>query len=241
MITDFFEKAVPTNHFIWVFTLPLILYIIGIAYLIGWMSTKKHIRVAYTRKTFHLCIFTMAAALQLIFGLGAVVWFGILVSCSVIFAVWKGDNFPFYEAMARQSDAPKRSLFIVVPLITTALGGVISNIFFGQFASIGYLVGGFGDAIGEPVGARWGKHRYNVLSIGGIKATRSYEGSTAVWIISFICAVLGIYLLKDTWLLLPALLIASTATLAEAISSHGLDNLTIQVVASGAAYYFFTI
>jgi len=25
---------------------------------------------------------------------------------------------------------------------------------------VGYLVGGLGDAAGEPVGTRWGKHRY---------------------------------------------------------------------------------
>ncbi len=241
MIIDFLEKAAPSTYFIGLFTLPLIIYIVGAASLVGWMATKKSIRVAYTRKTFHLCIFTMAAVLQLTFGLGAVVWFGVLTAFAVVYAVWKGDNFPFYEAMARQSDAPKRSLFILVPLITTALGGVISNIFFGQFASIGYLVGGFGDAIGEPVGARWGKHRYNVLSIGGIKATRSYEGSAAVWLISLICATLGIYLLESDWLIVPALLTATTATCAEAISSHGLDNLTIQVAASGTAYLYFTI
>src|SRR4029434_8658254 len=106
---------------------------------------------------FHLCIVTMPAVLQLAGGLAAVMLFGGIVSLVVLYAVLRGDGFPFYEALARPTDAPQRTLFILVPLLMTALGGILANLFFGAFAIIGYLVGGWGDAGGDPVGHAFGR------------------------------------------------------------------------------------
>ena len=76
--------------------------------------------------------------------------------------------------------ATGRTLFILVPMLMTALGGVVSNVLFPGWAFVGYMVCGWGDAAGEPVGTRWGRHRYAVPSMAGIPATRSLEGSAAV-------------------------------------------------------------
>ena len=51
-------------------------------------------------------------------------------------AVWRSEGFPFYEAIARPSDAPQRTLFVLVPLATTAVGGVASNLLFGSAREI---------------------------------------------------------------------------------------------------------
>jgi phytol kinase len=156
----------------------------------------------------------------------------------VLCAVLKGDHFSFYEVMARESDRPHRTLFILIPLVTTALGGVLSNLFFLKFAFIGYLVGGWGDAVGEPVGSRWGKHRYQVPSLLGVKATRSLEGSGAVAVVSIVVAFLGLYFigypLPDC--IKTAVVCGLGGAAIEAFSNHGLDNLTMQVTAAGLAY-----
>lgn len=203
------------------------------------MRVQRQWRVGYTRKLFHFFIFTAAGVLQLRWGLPVVVVFGTAISLLVLWGVYKGTKSAFYQALARPSDAPQESLFILIPLVTTAAGGVLANLFFGSWAAIGYLVGGWGDAIGEPVGSRWGRHRYKVPSMAGVAATRSLEGSASVFAVSTLVAFLGLQAqgLLHADALLYALLIAAAATAVEAISTHGLDNLTIQLAAAGMAYW----
>lgn len=238
-ITHFIESAWPSPA-LWLYLFPAaLLYGAAIAVLSGWLRVKKNWRVGYTRKFFHFCIFTAAGVLQLLLGLPVVVVFGSAISLLVLWATWKGPANPFYQALARPSDAPREKLFILVPLLTTAAGGVLANLFFGQWAAIGYLVGGWGDAVGEPVGSKWGKHRYQVPSMAGIAASRSLEGSAAVFLVSTIVACLGLYAqgLSFAQALEYALLIALAASAVEAISTHGLDNLTIQLAAAGTAFW----
>lgn len=163
--------------------------------------------------------------------------FGSIVALIVLFAVWRGAGYVFYEALARPGDAPRGTLFIVVPLVTTALGGVLSNLIVPAWAWVGYLVAGWGDAVGEPVGARWGRHRYRVPSLAGVPATRSWEGSAAVLVVGAAAAVIGGLLAGfEAGVALRIGMAAGIAgALVEAVSNHGLDNLTVQVAASMAA------
>jgi phytol kinase len=156
----------------------------------------------------------------------------------VLAAVLTGEGFVFYEALARETDRPHRTLFVLIPLFTTALGGVLINILFAKFAFIGYLVGGWGDAVGEPVGTRWGKHRYKVPSLLGVPAQRSLEGSAAVIVVSTLVSYLGLsaFGYSVPVALGVALACGFGSAAVEAISNHGLDNLTIQVAAAGIAF-----
>ena len=214
-------------------------YAIGAAVLAGWLRTVKHIAAPYTRKIFHFSIFTMAGVIQLTIGLPGVVIFGCVVSLAVLWAIYRGDSFPLYEALARPSDRPRRTLFIVVPLLTTAVGGVLANLLFARMAFVGYLVCGWGDALGEPVGTRWGKHRYRVPSLAGVPATRSLEGSSAVFLAGAAAAFLGLTIAGVTPMTaaLVALAAGLTGAVVEAFSTHGLDNLTVQVAAAAAAFF----
>ena len=214
-----------------------LIYAAGAAALAGYLRARRGVRTPYTRKIFHFIIFTAAGALQIRFGLPAVVIFGSITSALVLYAVWRGDGFAFYEAMARPTDAPRRTLFILIPLVTTALGGVLSNLFFPAWAFVGYLVCGWGDAVGEPVGTRWGRHRYSVPSMLGVPSTRSLEGSLAVFAAGTLATAiaLGAMDLAAPSILLIAVGAGAAGALIEAISTHGLDNLTVQVAASAAA------
>ena len=214
-------------------------YAVAAATLAGYLRSRRGVRTPYTRKIFHFTIFTAAGALQMWFGLPAVVIFGSITSALVLYAVWRGDGFPFYEAMARPSDAPRRTLFILIPLVTTALGGVVSNLFFPAWAFVGYLVCGWGDAVGEPVGTRWGRHRYRVPSMLGVASTRSLEGSLAVFTAGTLAtaAALAAMNVAPPSLILIAAGAGAAGALVEAISTHGLDNFTVQVAASAAAAF----
>jgi phytol kinase len=145
--------------------------------------------------------------------------------------------------MAREKDAPHRTHFVVVPYFSTLLGGLISNIAFGPIAVVGYLVTGFGDAIGEPVGARFGRHPYRVPCFGLARAERTLEGSAAVFVASVVAVLLGVWLSTNggittgAMFFIPAIALAST--LAESVSPHGWDNLTMQLVPTMLCHWAF--
>lgn len=160
-----------------------------------------------------------------------------MVALHVLYAVARGAGHPFFEALARPSDAPRRGLFVLLPLGATAAGGILSNLLFPATAEVGYLACGWGDAVGEPVGVRWGRHEYAVPSVAGVPAVRSLEGSTAVAVAGGAASGLGLAAAGTpaaTAALGAAALGVVTAGV-EAISHHGLDNLTLQVAVAGAA------
>lgn len=214
-----------------------VVYTLLAASLAAWLHTRRHVRAPYTRKVFHFSIFTMASVVHLVWGLPGVVGFGAVVALAVVYATLRGDGHPFYEAMARPSDAPRRTLFILVPLATTALGGMVGNLLFADFALIGYLVAGWGDAVGEPVGTRWGRHRYRVPSLAGVTATRSLEGSAAVLLCGCAAATLGLLARGHTpaTALAVGLACGAAGAVVEAFSTHGLDNFTVQLAATATA------
>ena len=218
--------------------LPLtLLYASAAAAFAGWLRTRRGVRVPYTRKVFHFLVLSAATLIQLRWGLHGTVVFGATVAVMVAVAVLRGDGFPFYEAMARPSDAPHRSLFILVPLMTTAIGGVLANVLFPAWAAIGYAAVAWGDAVGEPIGSRWGRHRYAVPSLGGVRVTRSLEGSVAVLLASAVACMLALSASGvDLRSAIGAGLVIGLVTAAvEAVSHHGTDNLTIQIAAAGVA------
>ena len=237
---DFLDRALPDLKLVLMLAPPALIYAMAGGMFSGWLRVNKQVQTAYTRKIFHFFIFTMAGILHLTLGLPAVVVFGSCVSLCVLYAVYKGKGYPFYEAMARPKDEPHRTFFILIPMLTTLLGGVLANVFFPAYAYVGYFVGGWGDAIAEPVGARWGRHRYRVPSLMGVPATRSLEGSLSVFLAGAIVGIAALYAggVPFSRAAFVGVACGLAGTLVEAVSSHGLDNLTIQVAAAGTAAFF---
>ena len=241
-IRSFLHAATPSLSTLILLGPLLLIYGIVSGWFVGMLKSRYLLETAYSRKIFHVLIFTMAGVLQLTIGVSAVMLFGALISGCVMYAVFRGEGFPFYEAMARKKDAPHRTMYILIPLITTALGGLFSNIFFGKIAAVGYIVSGWGDAVGEPVGATWGNHPYRVPSIAGVPAIRTLEGSGAVLFFGILGAFFVLLGMGYSWGY--AIFIAGIAgcvgALVEAISNHGLDNFTVQIFASLTAYLLVT-
>ncbi|NNF05808.1 MAG: hypothetical protein HKN21_03540, partial [Candidatus Eisenbacteria bacterium] len=126
---------------------------------------------------------------------------------------------------------------VLVPFFATLFGGLVANLLFGIWSIVGFLVTGLGDAVGEPVGVRFGKHHYRVPARRGVPTTRTLEGSLAVFIMCCLAIVLGIRLVSGLWV--PATDLGRVAlagfvcTLIEASAPHGWDNALLQV--GGAA------
>lgn len=220
---------------------PALLWGLGALWLAGWLKTRRGLRSGYSRKIFHFLIFAAATVTHLAEGLPGVLVFGTMTGLVIGYALLRGDGHLLYEAMARASDRPHRTWYIVVPFIATLMGGLTANLLFPSGAAVGYLVTGVGDAIGEPVGTRWGRHRYRVPSRRSVPVTRSVEGSAAVFLVSFgAVLLLGWHgaVQPFSGLLITAAGIALAVALAEALAPHGVDNFVLQVLASGLAHRF---
>lgn len=207
-----------------------IFIVFGAGTLAGYIKKEKGLKTNYTRKIFHFIVFSSATGITMLWGLPGTAIFGI---CSAIFlttAIYRGDGSVFYEGIAREQDEPHRSFYLIVPFLATAVGGVCGNVFFGASAMVGYLVVGWGDAVGEPFGVRFGKHKYKVFTMTGIKCHRSLEGSAAVFIASALAA--SIVLQNPIY----GVIVGLVAALFESQSPHGMDNLTVQLSAAGTAF-----
>ena len=240
-LTEFIWTNLPTPFEVAVYGPPALCWAFAWLVLAGLLKRRAHWPTGYTRKVFHFGIFLTAAVLQAAAGTRAVCLFGAMTTLAILYAVLRGEGHLLYEAIAREKDAPHRTLYIAVPYAATLAGGVLSTIWFGPLAMTGFLVTGLGDAVGEPVGTRFGQHRYRVPSMRGVLCTRSLEGSLAVFIVSALSVLAAMYLTAETGfhgrVLLSAVLIGAAAALCEAVSPHGWDNLTMQLVPTALAAF----
>jgi phytol kinase len=200
----------------------------------GLLKARWHWPTGYTRKVFHFLIFGTVVVVHWVWGTPAVCLFGGMTTLTLAYATWRGSGHVMYEAIAREKDAPHRTHYIVVPYFATLAGGLVINAFFPHTALFGYLVTGLGDAVAEPVGTRFGKHTYRAPALRGVRAVRTLEGSSAVLLVSLFSLLVCLVLSPDfsvTGRSLTAIaMIATAATIVEAVSPHGWDNATLQVV-----------
>ncbi len=211
--------------------------IFGAGLLSGVLKTRLKVRTNYTRKLFHFIIFSFAGVSAIIGGFNAVLLYGGVAGIFVLTVLMFNGGNVLYEGIAREEDAPHRSVYILVPFIATATAGILGNLWFGSVAVVGYVVAGWGDAVGELIGVRFGKHAYRTLAILGMSG-RSLEGSLAVLVVSLFAVLLTARLALDAgWALglTVAVVVAVVVTFVEAVTPHGLDNLTTQLVATALA------
>jgi phytol kinase len=245
MIKNLILGSIPPYPQIVYFVLVSVVAILTSGILAGALKKYAGWKTGYTRKTLHFLIFFTAVGLHFWGGMPAVIILGLGMGIFVLYSVWAADGNFFFESMAREKDYPRRGYFIVVPYLTTAAGGLISNLLFGGCAIMGYALCGAADAIAEPVGVRFGKHKYKVPSLKKVEvAERSLEGSLSVFIVSLVLSFLFfvyLYQLPFAKAMIASLVLSVVLALVEAVSFHGSDNLTIQVAASGLTYLFLKI
>ncbi|AFY42353.1 diacylglycerol/polyprenol kinase family protein [Nostoc sp. PCC 7107] len=110
-------------------------------------------------------------------------------------------------------------------------------------AVAGIMAMTWGDALAALIGKRFGKHQYQIGS-----SVRSWEGSLAMFLASTTAIFLVLMFLPGSLIsplavsvgagkaLLIALVSAGFATLVEAISPHGTDNLGVPLVTAGVIW-----
>jgi phytol kinase len=101
-----------------------------------------------------------------------------------------------------------------------------------QYAVLGVLVMTWGDGLAALVGRRWGHHLYKIWDM-----QKSWEGSLTMALVSYIVSSLIFLSLQgaiwQTWLV--SSVVALVATVLEAFSKWGVDNLTVPVGSAAIA------
>jgi len=210
---------------------------IAFGWLSGYLKIRYKLKTGYSRKIFHFLIFTAAVITGISGGFEAVQVFGIAVGIVLTYAVIRGYKNKLFAAVARPGDKPYEKFYIIIPFLMTALGGMVSNILFGNYAVIGYITAGWGDAAGEPAGTRWGKNRYRIPTFTGIRCYRTIEGSIAVFITSFTgCMLVSLigFQMPVPVIVYTSLITALITMIVEAFTFHSIDNLTVQVISTFA-------
>jgi len=200
----------------------------------AYLKTKKALKTGYTRKVYHFLIFISAAIINLIFGFSGVCLFGIIVSCFIFYALLRRNTSGLYQALARETDYPNSTLYIIIPYLSTLTGGILINFFFPNYVIIGYLICGIADASGEVIGTMYGKHFFRVKLFNIHNSVKSLEGSSSILIISFlIYAAYSIIVFQylNLNLVVHIFLSGLIITVVEMITPKGFDNFTIQIVA----------
>ena len=197
--------------------------------LVGRLKVRRRWRAGDTRKLFHLLIFAGAALVQRRAQIQGTLAYGVAVSAVVAVAVVRGPGHPATRRSARESDAPHRTWYVVVPWFATALGGVLANLLFPQHATFGYLVVGLADAVGEPIGIQFGRHRYRVPlpAKGSSRRAASRARQRSSWRRVSRAIALALAEFHSKRRRSEALLFAAACTLVEAAAPHGWDNLLL--------------
>jgi phytol kinase len=103
-----------------------------------------------------------------------------------------------------------------------------------EYAALGMLIMAWGDGMAALIGQQWGRHRYQLWDM-----QKSWEGSLGMLAISYIVSSSILWNVQgnswQTWGV--SLAVAVFATILEAFSKFGIDNLTVPLGSAALAFF----
>ncbi len=222
-------------------------YLYAFGLLISVELTGKRLKwpQAFTRKIIHI------AAGMWVWGILALFdnWYiGIIPFATFIFLNYLFYRGKVFKAMDAADSSPGTVYFAISITVLLILfwrtGGRPDN---AMVAAAAIMAMTWGDAFASIFGMKYGKHFYTFFG-----HRRSLEGSMAMAITSFLAIMLTLILLPGSplspysnsipfrWVILSSIAGSGLATLAEAVSPAGTDNLSVPLV-TGLGLYLIKI
>lgn len=187
----------------------------------------------FTRKVIHIAAGSWVIGIIYIFDHW---WWGVVPTASFVILNYIFYRFTIFKAMDTQSATPGTVYFalsITILLLLLWPGGRE------EIVIAGVMPMTWGDAFASLIGVRWGRHQYEVLG-----SHRSWEGSTAMFVFSLLATFLVLLVglsLSPVEGFLYSLVVALGATLVEAFSPWGLDNLSVPFFSTGLLYLLLAV
>lgn len=225
-------------------------------YLTGNLVFYKNVRVGYTRKINHFGLFFLPLYLDTIIPYertietivvkGIVVLLGLLVYTEPV-----RNRVPLFKRMFLSFDRPEdrpntllwlstqivAGFMVLIPAILVFdASGIIELIF------IPILIVAIGDGLAEPVGLRFGKHKYKTFALfSDVKYERSIEGSLCVFVTTVVTITFFQSLFSPTEFILALATLPFIMTLTEAYSPHTWDTPLLFIAGFANLYLIKTI
>ena len=210
-----------------------------IQYTTGFLVINKGVKVNYTRKINHFALFFLPMFIDTIFKFKQtsetfIVGSIIVISSLFIYISPIRNRIPIINQMFasfdRPEDRPNTMLWLSTQIVTSY---IVIAIFLGflisynslELAFIPILINGIGDGLAEPVGIRFGKHKYRTRALfSKVKYERTLEGSACVFIVSIISVIAFQSYFNMPEFITVLIAMPVLMTLAEAFSPHTWDS-----------------
>lgn len=210
-----------------------------IQYICGLLVQRKGIKVNYTRKLIHFALFFLPFFLEKILlsdsnptanGLG------MLASLSTHLLYFNpirsriGIINTAFMGLDRPEDRPNtlKWLFTQNLLASFVMGNLSFLLTLYSIENLIYIpifINAIGDGLAEPIGIRFGRHKYQTRALfSKQKYTRSLEGSAAVFITSIVMVIVYTSFFTQIQFIILLATLPLLMTIGEAISPHTLDN-----------------
>jgi dolichol kinase len=221
------------------------LCVYAVCYLLGICVSRFGVRVNYTRKVYHLTVFALPTILSSVFpyeqGLGSiVVIYGSVLLALGLFVEPIRRRSRIVQTMFRAIDRPEDRPYTLLWLSTQIVASLVVFIPFAYLFDnrgmanlmfVPLLVVGIGDGLAEPIGVRFGKHKYTCKAIFSTRTyTRSLEGSLWIYLVCFATVLLFRDMFTHWQFAITLLLLPPLTTLTEARSPHTWDTPTLYLV-----------
>ena len=224
--------------------------IVSLSWLNGkFLRGKLQLKVNYTRKVSHVFVWLIPFIADVLINVDETfvsqlwnIFMGVFGQVLWMIPTRTMDRTGFlntaFSAIDRPEDRPNTLKWLSLQNLGTGLSILPFSFLWSywdvsNFIFVPLMIITFGDGLAEPIGIRFGKHKYKARALFTDKIyTRSYEGSLCV----FLSGLFILSSLHEKFLLyeflLNIFLIPIMVTLAEAFSPHALDNPIIIITCS---------
>jgi dolichol kinase len=221
----------------------------GIAYGCGLLVRHREVKVNYTRKVNFFALYLIP---MLVDHFSATVNSSEVAAVrAVFFMVFMAlflkpirERVKLAGTMFLSYDRPEDRPYTMFWLISQLLAGyavlipmqiLFRKLGFADLIFIPVLVHGLGDGLAEPVGVRFGKHKYSCRSLFNKRRyTRSLEGSACVFLAGLLAVLLFHASFTPVQFIAALLIVPIGMTLAEAFSPHTWDTPYMFLVGTGS-------
>ena len=233
------------------FQLSLLASLFTIQYSTGLWVRHRGIKVNYTRKINHFALFFVPVFLRSVFP-HEPSFLRFIIGCTIgtlillIYIKPIRDKLTIIATMFLSFDRPEDRPNTLWWLFTQILVGYIvlvpAVILFVQNDLAGIiwvplLINALGDGLAEPVGIRFGKHKYETYAFFSKKKyVRSLEGSACVFLASIIVVIIFRSSFTQLQFMIALIFIPFLMTLVEAFSPHTWDTPTLNLAGYSALY-----
>ncbi len=208
----------------------------------GLLVVYKGVKVNYTRKILHFSLFLIPISLDRVFPYEMtfelfLIGSAIAVSKLILYVKPLRKRVALFQMMFNAIDRPEDRPYTLLWLSTQVVAGylmliplIMLFVLYGlePLILIPLLIMAIGDGLAEPVGVRFGRHKYKVKALTSNRTYyRSLEGSSCVFFASLLVTGAHYAHFSPQQFIAAMVLMPVVMTLTEAFSPHTWDTPTL--------------